>query len=203
MASTKLQLVFLAPFLALLFSSGALGAAAAETTNNGTAAAVGGSSSLASAQSGVFFSLDSFGARGDGSHDDAPALARAWKAACASPRPAVLLVPGGGKRYLLSSVVKLSGPCRSASVTVTVQGTLVASLNRADWSGKDTRHWIVFRAVDGLTVNGGGVIDGNGEAWWKNSCKINKALASVLLPYDSSDYILIVNCCSLESTVMT
>ncbi|KAG2534413.1 polygalacturonase-like [Panicum virgatum] len=171
MASIRLQLVFLAPFLALLFSSGALGAAA-ETTN-GTAGAMGGSS-LAAAQSGVF-SLDSYGARGDGSHDDAPALARAWKAACASPLPAVVLVPGG-KRYLLSNVVKLPGPCKSASVTLTVQGTLVASPNRADWSDRDRRHWVVFRAVDGLTVNGGGVIDGNGEAWWKNSCKINKAL---------------------------
>ena len=175
MASIRLQLVFLAPFLALLFSSGALGAAAEAT--NGTAGAMGGSS-LAAAQSGVF-SLDSYGARGDGSHDDAPALARAWKAACASPLPAVVLVPGG-KRYLLSNVVKLPGPCKSASVTLTVQGTLVASPNRADWSDRDRRHWVVFRAVDGLTVNGGGVIDGNGEAWWKNSCKINKALASVL-----------------------
>ncbi|PAN44418.1 hypothetical protein PAHAL_9G041500 [Panicum hallii] len=162
MASTRLQLVFLAPIIALLVSSGALGAAAMA------------GSSLAAAQSGVF-SLDSYGARGDGTHDDAQALSNAWKAACASPRPAVVLVPGG-KRYLLSEVVKLSGPCRSASVTLTVQGTLVASPNRADWSDRDRRHWIVFRAVDGLTVNGGGVIDGNGETWWKNSCKINKAL---------------------------
>jgi polygalacturonase len=168
MASTRLQLVFLAPIIALLVSSGALGAAAMA------------GSSLAAAQSGVF-SLDSYGARGDGTHDDAQALSNAWKAACASPRPAVVLVPGG-KRYLLSEVVKLSGPCRSASVTLTVQGTLVASPNRADWSDRDRRHWIVFRAVDGLTVNGGGVIDGNGETWWKNSCKINKALVSTVLP---------------------
>ncbi|RLN41897.1 hypothetical protein C2845_PM01G22720 [Panicum miliaceum] len=175
MASTRLQLVFLAPIVALLFSFCALGAAAEAT--NGTAG-----SWLAAAQSGGFFSLDSYGARGDGTHDDTQALARAWKAACASPRPAVVLVPGGNKRYLLSNVVKLSGPCKSAGVTLTVQGTLVASPNRADWSDRDRRHWIVFRAVDGLTVSGGGVIDGNGEAWWKNSCKINKALPCVEAP---------------------
>ncbi|KAF8776430.1 hypothetical protein HU200_003502 [Digitaria exilis] len=79
-----------------------------------------------------------------------------------------------GKRYLLK-LVKLSGPCKS-SVTLTVKGTLMASPNMADWSDKDRRHWIVFRSINKLTVNGGGAIDGNGETWWKHSCKINKAM---------------------------
>ncbi|CAL4927938.1 unnamed protein product [Urochloa decumbens] len=175
MAPCKLHLVFLA---LLFFSGGAL--AAAGTTANGTATAAATPAtasrvrSLASSASqGVVFSLDRYGARGDGRHDDTPALSRAWKAACASPRPAVVLVPGGN-RYLLK-LVKLSGPCKS-SVTVTVKGTLVASPNTADWSDRDRRHWIVFRAVDKLTVNGGGAVDGNGETWWKRSCKINKAM---------------------------
>ncbi|OEL16145.1 Polygalacturonase [Dichanthelium oligosanthes] len=167
-SSRKLQLVFLAPFLALLFLSG--GALDAAGTTNGTADR---GRSLASSSQSVF-SLDSYGARGDGSHDDTQALVKAWEAACASPRPAVLLVPGGSKRYLLK-LIKLSGPCKS-SVTFTVKGTLVASPNMADWSDKDRRHWIVFRSIDKLTINGGGAIDGNGETWWKNSCKINKAL---------------------------
>ena len=123
------------------------------------------------------FSLDSYGARGDGRHDDTQALARAWKAACASPRPAVVLVPDS--RHYLLKLVTLQGPCKS-SVTLTVKGTLVASPNRADWSDKDRRHWIVFRSVNKLTVNGGGAIDGNGEKWWPHSCKINKALVSVV-----------------------
>ncbi|CAN6291412.1 unnamed protein product [Urochloa humidicola] len=119
------------------------------------------------------FSLDRYGARGDGRHDDTQALAKAWKAACASPRPAVVLVPGG-RRYLLK-VVTLHGPCRS-SVAFAVQGTLVASPNRADWSDRERRHWIVFRGVNQLTVHGGGAVDGNGGRWWPHSCKINKAL---------------------------
>jgi polygalacturonase len=186
-----LQLVVFC-FLALLFVSGGAvlaGAASEGTTSNGTAAATATTTtttrarSLASSPSsaqggggGAVFSLDRYGARGDGSHDDTPALAKAWKAACASPRPAVVLVPGG-KRYLLK-LVTLSGPCKS-SVVFTVKGTLVASPNRADWSDGDRRHWIVFSAVDKLTVNGGGAVDGNGETWWKNSCKINKAMVSV------------------------
>ncbi|GJN22933.1 hypothetical protein PR202_gb10542 [Eleusine coracana subsp. coracana] len=128
----------------------------------------------ASSSSQSVFSLDRYGARGDGKHDDTPALVKAWKAACSSSSPAVVLVPKG-KRYLLK-LVTLAGPCKSSSVQVAVQGTLVASPNRADWSDNNRRHWIVFRGVNKLTVNGGGTVDGSGETWWKNSCKINKAL---------------------------
>jgi len=171
------RLVFAAPLLAWLFAPGAL---EAPGTTNGTsvddgAAAAAGTRDRPLGSS--VFALDRYGARGDGRHDDTQALARAWKAACASPRPAVVLVPGG-RRYLLK-LVTLHGPCRS-SVTLTVKGTLVASPNRADWSDRDRRLWIVFRSVHKLIVNGGGTIDGNGNKWWPHSCKINKALVSVV-----------------------
>ncbi|EER93240.1 polygalacturonase ADPG2 [Sorghum bicolor] len=187
--TNKPQLVLWPSLLTLLiFLPGALEASAAgagtgtstfspssisSSADGAAAAATGRRSLLAASPSSSVFSLDRYGACGDGSHDDTQALARAWNAACASPQPAVLLVPGG-KRYLLK-LVTLSGPCKS-SVTVTVKGTLVASPNRSDWSDEDRRHWIVFRQVDRLTVNGAGTVDGNGETWWKNSCKINKAL---------------------------
>ncbi|XP_066333314.1 polygalacturonase ADPG2-like [Miscanthus floridulus] len=168
------------PLFALLFLSGALEAvvgASNDTSADGagyTCSSSGSRGSLASPSSHhSVFSLDRYGARGDGRHDDTRALARAWKAACASPQPAVVLVPNG-RRYLLK-VVTLGGPCKS-TVTVTVKGTLVASPNRADWSDKDRRLWIVFRSVNKLTLDGGGAIDGNGHKWWPFSCKINKAL---------------------------
>jgi polygalacturonase len=148
------------------------------------------------------FSLDRYGASGDGERDDTPALKAAWNAACASPRPAVVLVPAG-KRYLLKPV-GLRGPCRS-SVVVTVQGTLVASPNVADWSDADRRHWIVFRGVDRLTVNGGGAVDGNGDKWWPHSCKINKALVS-FFPFFLISYIYIQifcrRCCRKNGNVL-
>ncbi|KAL6893864.1 hypothetical protein ACP4OV_007962 [Aristida adscensionis] len=161
MASRKFMVVSWAPqLLALLFSTALL--EAAPMSSNG---------------SKLVFSLDSYGARGDGEHDDTPALAGAWSAACASSLPATVLVPGGGRRYLLKPVT-LSGPCNAGAVAVAVQGALVASPERSDWSDGDRSHWIVLRGVDGLAVTGGGggAVDGNGERWWPYSCKINATL---------------------------
>ncbi|KAF7068511.1 hypothetical protein CFC21_074259 [Triticum aestivum] len=132
----------------------------------------------AETQQNVFI-VDNYGARGDGKHDDAQPLAKAWNAACSSSRPAVLLVPEG-KTYLLSSVT-LSGPCKS-SVVFMVKGTLVAPRSRSAWSQNDTSRWILIQGVTGLTVSGGGTINGNGDVWWTNSCKVNKALPCTKAP---------------------
>ena len=127
----------------------------------------------------VVFSIDNYGARGDEKHDDTQALAKAWNAACSSSRPAVLLVPKG-KSYLLKSTT-LSGPCKS-TVVFMVKGTLVAPPSRSGWSEDNIRHWIMFQGVSGLTVTGGGTINGKGEIWWKNSCKTNKDLPCTEAP---------------------
>ncbi|XP_037438613.1 polygalacturonase ADPG2-like [Triticum dicoccoides] len=132
----------------------------------------------AETQQNVFI-VDNYGARGDGKHDDAQPLAKAWNAACSSSRPAVLLVPEG-KTYLLSSVT-LSGPCKS-SVVFMLKGTLVAPRSRSAWSQNDTSRWILIQGVTGLTVSGGGTINGNGDVWWANSCKVNKALPCTKAP---------------------
>ncbi|KAL2507465.1 Polygalacturonase QRT2 [Forsythia ovata] len=39
------------------------------------------------------------------------------------------------------------------------------------------RFWIKFQNLRNFQVQGGGIVDGNGEIWWKNSCKIKKTLA--------------------------
>ncbi|KAF7068513.1 hypothetical protein CFC21_074261 [Triticum aestivum] len=161
MASTTTRLVC-APLLMLLLLSVSTANSVQDT----------GSSLRSSTQKNVFI-LDNYGARGDGKHDDTQALAKAWSAACSSSRPAVLLVPKG-KTYLLNSIT-LSGPCRS-SIVFKVKGTLIAPPSMSAWSENDRRRWIFLQRITGLTVNGGGTINGNGEIWWKNSCKTNKAL---------------------------
>ncbi|XP_052171798.1 polygalacturonase-like [Diospyros lotus] len=115
-------------------------------------------------------SVDDFGAKGDGS-DDTQAFKKAWQAACSSSAAATLLVPK--KKYLVKPI-RFAGPCKAA-LTVQIYGTIEASANRADYK-EDVRHWLLFDSVQNLQVQGGGTIDGNGNTWWENSCKINKAL---------------------------
>lgn len=55
-----------------------------------------------------------------------------------------------------------------------IAGTLVASDNPSDYC-KDGRHWLIFDSVQDLMLEGGGIINGNGNVWWKNSCKIDKS----------------------------
>jgi hypothetical protein len=34
----------------------------------------------------------------------------------------------------------------------------------------------MFDDVDGPSITGGGIMDGNGKIWWQNSCKTNSTL---------------------------
>ncbi|XP_047086081.1 polygalacturonase-like [Lolium rigidum] len=168
MASAKLVPF---PLLVLLFLSicnAASSASLVEETNSSLKSSTG-----APGANSVVFNINNYGARGDGKHDDTQALDKAWKAACSSWRPAVLLVPKG-KSYLVKFIA-LSGPCKS-SIVFMVKGTLVAPRSRSAWREKNRRHWIVIQRIAGLTVTGGGTINGKGKIWWKNSCKTNKAL---------------------------
>ena len=58
-----------------------------------------------------------------------------------------------------------------------INGVLLASDDRSDY-GRDGSQWIRFDSVQGLIVEGRGVINGRGNIWWQNSCKINKALVN-------------------------
>ncbi|KAK4432130.1 Polygalacturonase [Sesamum alatum] len=113
----------------------------------------------------------SFGAKADGSTDDTKAFENAWKEACSSSDNVTFMVPNS-RSYLLKPL-RFSGPCNSNMIKMEIAGTLIASDDRSDYK-KDTRHWLRFDSVENLVVEGGGTIDGNGNVWWRNSCKINK-----------------------------
>ncbi|KAI3472616.1 hypothetical protein Pfo_030311 [Paulownia fortunei] len=100
-----------------------------------------------------------FGAKGDGSTDDTQVK---------SPDIPMVL----RKSSKLSLLKERSHIYKSESIFIV--GTIIASNDRSDYS-KDLRHWLTFDSVQNLVVAGGGIINGNGNIWWQNSCKINKA----------------------------
>ncbi|KAK1267465.1 hypothetical protein QJS04_geneDACA015579 [Acorus gramineus] len=109
------------------------------------------------------FNVFDFGAKPGGQTDSAKAFLAAWAAACASPAPATIVVPKG--RYLLNKVA-FNGPCKSPSIKIQLQGTLVAPsysvIGTAD-------QWIHFYRIDNLSVFGG-TLDGQGSKLW--ACKL-------------------------------
>ncbi|KAI3772608.1 hypothetical protein L6452_03798 [Arctium lappa] len=116
------------------------------------------------------FDVDSYSAKGDGKKDDTKAFKKAWKEACSSNKAAVFSVPKN-KKYLVTPI-QFKGPCK-ASLTMQISGTILASTQQSKYK-KDERHWLRVDEVDNLQIEGGGVIDGNGAIWWKNSCKVDK-----------------------------
>lgn len=118
------------------------------------------------------FDVDSYGAKGDGKKDDTKAFKKAWKEACSSTTAAVFSV-SKNKKYLVTPI-RFKGPCK-ASITMQVSGTILASKQQSKYK-KDERHWLRVDSVENLLIEGGGVIDGNGDIWWSNSCKVNKTL---------------------------
>ncbi|GJN08639.1 hypothetical protein PR202_ga26581 [Eleusine coracana subsp. coracana] len=113
--------------------------------------------------------VDDYGAAA-ANGDDTEAFLEAWRDACnSSENPSTFLVPEG-KTYQLMPV-SFHGPCRAASNTAMIRGTLEAPSNRSVWLDRGLQEWITFEGVDRLHVLGGGTLNGNGQQWWNNSCK--------------------------------
>ncbi|KAL0295474.1 UNVERIFIED_CONTAM: Exopolygalacturonase [Sesamum calycinum] len=85
----------------------------------------------------------------------------AWKSACEADG-GVVSVPQG---MFLVSGAAFEGPC-NGQTGFSVDGTVVAT----DDPTIDQDYWITFHKVDGLTVSGYGVFDGNGASS-SSSCK--------------------------------
>ncbi|CAN6467213.1 unnamed protein product [Victoria cruziana] len=114
------------------------------------------------------FDVRSFGAVGDCETDDTSAFRSAWDAACRT-ESGILLVPSGYTFTITSTI--FSGPCRNGFV-LQVDGVLMPPDGPDNWPKEDSpRQWLVFYRVDGMTLQGEGVIEGNGQKWWDLPCK--------------------------------
>ncbi|CAN7019098.1 unnamed protein product [Brassica oleracea var. botrytis] len=132
---------------------------------------------ISSAQTNAFhdgqkvFDVRNYGARGDGKTNTYNALAftKAWNEACEwSGGRSTVYIPAG--TFYLDQIM-FSGPCKR-HITFTIKGTLLAP--RILYADKRAE-WLAFRYVDNLTVNGGGILDGQGSYSWRhlNDCDKN------------------------------
>ncbi|GAB4832586.1 Polygalacturonase 1 [Ancistrocladus abbreviatus] len=101
--------------------------------------------------------------------DQTYAFKKAWEDVC-SVENGVIVVPRDNK-YTLKPIT-FSGPCY-AGITFKIDGTLEASKDQSDYQ-RNLKRWIVFDKVSDLKVEGEGTVDGNGQVWWPNSCKVDK-----------------------------
>ncbi|KAL9254212.1 putative polygalacturonase [Drosera capensis] len=113
-----------------------------------------------------------FGAKGNGVSDDTKAFVNAWNIACSLYPRSTILIPGGNIYHV--KPINFAGPCRG-KITLKIVGTVVAPGDPDVWLDLNPQKWIYFHGVSHLVIEGGGTINGMGEKWWAQSCKVNKS----------------------------
>lgn len=62
-----------------------------------------------------------------------------------------------------------------------ILGEVIAPNFTGFWDGRDASEWLVFSETNGLYVNGYGAIDGQGQAWWDQSCRYHPQLVHLFI----------------------
>ncbi|XP_057528741.1 polygalacturonase At1g48100-like [Amaranthus tricolor] len=121
--------------------------------------------------SSVFSVLD-YGAKGDGSSDDTEAFEATWTEAC-KVQSSTMLIPSGYQ--FLVGPITFSGPYCQKNIIFQLDGTIIAPTSPTAWKS-NLLWWMDFTKLVGITIQGRGVIDGSGSAWWTDA------------PYDLEDH---------------
>ncbi|XP_043723360.1 polygalacturonase At1g48100-like [Telopea speciosissima] len=124
------------------------------------------------------FDVLSFGAVGDGITDDTQAFKMAWDEAC-QVESAMLLVPKGYSFMIQSTI--FTGPCQN-NLVFQIDGTLMPPDGPDSWPQSNKRQWLVFYRINGMALQGGGLIEGRGEKWWNLPCKPHKGINGTTSP---------------------
>ncbi|XP_038888688.1 probable polygalacturonase At3g15720 [Benincasa hispida] len=134
-----------------------------------------------------YFNVLHYGATGNDETDDSQAFLKAWKDVCEATKGIPTLHVPLGKSYLLNPLT-FQGPCKSKQVNIQLRGTLVAPKKGA-WPTDKKDKWIEFHDIDGLTINGGGQIDGQGSSWWED-CETHCERPTALFFHNCNGFLL-------------
>ncbi|KAF4366157.1 hypothetical protein F8388_014875 [Cannabis sativa] len=135
------------------------------------------------------FNVLSFGAKGDGVSDDSKALLAAWEGAC-KVSGATVIVPSKYK-FLIKPII-LQGPCMPHLI-FQIDGTLLAPPKIGSWQKYNLFQWIYFKWINNFTIQGTGVVDGQGSNWWCLSQVYNTQKKSKYIPDMKPTFLLTVN----------
>ncbi|KAF0906723.1 hypothetical protein E2562_012543 [Oryza meyeriana var. granulata] len=114
---------------------------------------------------GAVFNVVDFGAKGDGVSDDTKAFVAAWAAACKQGASTVL-VPS--ELEFLVGPISFSGPYCKPNILFQLEGTIVAPTSAKAW-GSGLLQWIEFTKLNGISIQGNGIINSRGQQWWTYS----------------------------------
>ncbi|KAG1342793.1 hypothetical protein COCNU_05G010220 [Cocos nucifera] len=113
---------------------------------------------------GTAFNVLDFGAKGDGTTDDTKAFQAAWAAAC-EVEASKVVVPS--KYEFLVGPISFDGPNCEDNIVFQLDGTIIAPTDPKPW-GSGLLQWLEFKKLKGLTIQGQGIVEGQGNAWWSN-----------------------------------
>ncbi|KAF7837038.1 putative polygalacturonase [Senna tora] len=120
-------------------------------------------------QANPTYNVVDYGASGNGQDDDSQAFLKAWDAVCNGNEDSPTLFIPKRKTFLLQPMV-FQGPCNPSTINIQVQGTIIApgSVDAWKWQSNSYKEtWLKFSNINGLVINGGGLIDGQGGPWWE------------------------------------
>ncbi|XP_058766750.1 polygalacturonase At1g48100-like [Vicia villosa] len=127
------------------------------------------------------FDVRKFGAVGDGVTDDTESFKMAWDTACQSELPLNVIFVPSGFSFIVQSTI-FTGPC-NGGIVLKVDGTLMTPDGPESWlKNNSRRQWLVFYRINGMSLEGGGTIDGRGQKWWDLPCKPHKGPNGTTLP---------------------
>ncbi|XP_077244148.1 polygalacturonase At1g48100-like [Tasmannia lanceolata] len=111
------------------------------------------------------FDVLNFGAKGDGRTDDTKAFQAAWAAAC-KVEASTFMVPS--EFVFLVGPISFSGPYCQPNIVIQLDGMIIAPTSAKAW-GSGILQWLEFSKLVGITIRGGGTIDGQGSVWWADT----------------------------------